>query len=628
MPDTPPPAFDPAHYRAVNGDLGHLDDAGLRLHYEQYGRAEGRVAAPMALREALLTRIGDGRSVLEIGPFCSPLLRGRHVEYLDVLDAGQLRRRAAEIGADPAGCPELIHHVGDLDRVQRRFDAVVSSHAIEHQPDLVRHLNEVARILEPGGAFFLMIPDKRYCFDHFIAESTIADILQAHHERRRRHDLASVIEHAALATHNDPARHWAGDHGAEVADRTARVEHGLALHAAADGGYVDVHAWYFTPDSFRLGIDTLAGLGLIALAAAEVYDTPFQRNEFCAVLRRVGDRPARVMAAAGRVEAEEDAAGDKLSEAPPALPDPALAGRIIAAWERAGGDGGATGLGRALDRGDAGEVAAKLAALGGIRAGDGLLGGQRERVAAQDAGRAARMAQETRTMLAALAQAVGMAAGVDPSGYADDAMLFAAIEAAAGMTLSPPERIGGYLGLDVGAGTDGGRMILHPRMIAAIHDALRLREALETIEAELGLADDAGVVELGGAAGLTAFYARRLGIGRYTVAGDALVGAVQGYLLAGAFEDVALLGETGDVGLRILPETALASSPGDFALALNTGDFSTRDPVELPALLASTAARHLLSLDRPLALPGWRRVRQHRHWLHADRVEEVWARGS
>jgi SAM-dependent methyltransferase len=289
-----PPSFDAAHYLAANPDLAIAGDAAAD-HYAATGRAEGRVASPMALRENLIGLIDDGRSVLEIGPFCSPLLRSPNIAYLDVLDAAQLRARAVEIGIDPAGCPAYIDYVGGLDQVRRRFDAVISSHAIEHQPDLIHHLQQIERILAAGGLFCLIIPDKRYCFDHYIAESTIADVIEAHREQRQRHSLASVIEHVALTTHNDSHRHWAGDHGPAVPpDRAARVEKAIRDHDFNPGRYIDVHAWYFTPDSFRTIIETLAGLGLIGLELAGVYDTARDRNEFCAVLRLDAAARARV----------------------------------------------------------------------------------------------------------------------------------------------------------------------------------------------------------------------------------------------------------------------------------------------------------------------------------------------
>lgn len=280
-----PPAFDADHYLAANPDLA-IAATDAADHYAAIGRAEGRVASPLALRENLIGLIDDGRSVLEIGPFCNPLLRGRNIAYLDMLDAAQLRARAIEIGIDPAGCPHHIDYVGGIDQIRRRFDAVISSHAIEHQPDLIHHLQQIERIVTADGLFCLIVPDKRFCFDHYIAESTIADVVEAHREQRRRHSLASVIEHVALTTHNDSRRHWAGDHGPAVPpDRAQRVEKAIRDHDFNPVRYVDVHAWYFTPDSFRTLIETLSALGMIGLELAGVYDTARDRNEFCAVLR-------------------------------------------------------------------------------------------------------------------------------------------------------------------------------------------------------------------------------------------------------------------------------------------------------------------------------------------------------
>jgi SAM-dependent methyltransferase len=297
-----PPAFDAAFYLGANADLD-LSPADAAEHYRMIGRAEGRVASPLALRENLIALIADGRSVLEIGPFCNPLLRGPNISYLDVLDADQLRARAVEIGADPAGCPTHIDYVGGLEQVRRHFDAVISSHAIEHQPDLIEHLRQVERILAPDGLFCLIIPDKRYCFDHFIAESTIAQVIQAHREQRRTHSLASVIEHVALTTHNDSHRHWAGDHGPRVhADLPVRVDKAIRDHDFGMGRYIDVHAWYFTPDGFRTIVDTLNALEMTGLELAGVYDPARGRNEFCAVLR--------LSAAARRQRQERRDAGD------------------------------------------------------------------------------------------------------------------------------------------------------------------------------------------------------------------------------------------------------------------------------------------------------------------------------
>lgn len=164
----------------------------------------------------------------------------------------------------------------------------MSSHSIEHQPDLIKHLIDVCDLLEPGGRYFLIVPDKRYCFDHYLPDTTVADIIEAHTERRRTHRIGNVIEHRALTTHNDTARHWQFDHAdRDYADNIAsRTRQALREFKEADGAYIDVHAWKFTPIVFRQVITQLTELGLINLFTERVYHTPHGRNEFTAVLRK------------------------------------------------------------------------------------------------------------------------------------------------------------------------------------------------------------------------------------------------------------------------------------------------------------------------------------------------------
>ncbi len=246
--------------------------------------------SPLAHRAAFLADMARETDTLEIGPFDAPIVTGPEVRYFDVLDQQGLQTRAAKLNRKPAGVPHIdyVSATGDLGIVDRKFKAVVSAHAIEHQPDLVKHLSDVAGLLEDGGRYYLLIPDKRYCFDHFIAESTVADVYQAHVEGRDRHLLKSVIEHRALTTHNDALRHWAGDHsnGSYLASIPARTKAAIAEYEAANGGYVDVHAWQFTPPSFLRLIEQLSALDAINLVPEAVYETPYNRLEFMAVLRK------------------------------------------------------------------------------------------------------------------------------------------------------------------------------------------------------------------------------------------------------------------------------------------------------------------------------------------------------
>ena len=290
MSDSLPGEFDAALYRSLYSDLCHFEENDLRQHYEIHGRGEGRTATIAVPRDRFLQLVPRGVSILEIGPFNQPVVFGNNVKYFDLFDCNQLIERAREIGLEFDKVPHVdyVQPFGDLSIVGERFDAVISSHLLEHQPDLIRHLQQVERLFDGAGLYFLVVPDKRYCFDHFIPESSIADVLDAHSVGRTVHNMASAIEHWALTTHNDPQRHWEGDHGKRPND-ISRVEQAVHQFKSLAGGYIDVHAWQFTPSSFRSILEGLNRLRQTSLYPIRVYDTPYGWNEFYAVLQKQVD---------------------------------------------------------------------------------------------------------------------------------------------------------------------------------------------------------------------------------------------------------------------------------------------------------------------------------------------------
>jgi SAM-dependent methyltransferase len=284
-----PPEIDVDYYRATYQDLAPFDDDIIIGHFLQFGEAEGRAASPATLREGFIDGIiaEEKGAVLEIGPFCSPLISGPNVSYLDMFNAEELRAKAIGHGFDASGCPEKIDFVGDIALIDKTFAAVVSSHSLEHQPDLVHHLENVARILDKGGRYYAIIPDHRYCFDALLPESMLGNVLQAHRERRTRHTLQSLIEHRTATVHNDAARHWLGDHGTiSAVPMDQQIKAAIEEYERAGTGYLDVHAWYLNPHNFRTIVDTLFQIGLISLKIERVYSTPLNRFEFCAVLEK------------------------------------------------------------------------------------------------------------------------------------------------------------------------------------------------------------------------------------------------------------------------------------------------------------------------------------------------------
>jgi hypothetical protein len=187
---------------------------------------------------------------------------GPEIDYFDLLPTQLLRKKAEHEGLNPNSVPEITfsHPEGDLRVINKKYNGVVSAHCIEHQPDLISHLIRVANILEPEGYYFLVIPDSRYCFDHYISKSKLTDVVKAHRERRTRLDLYSVIEHRALTCDNELRRHWRDDSGVPFVDLEIRWEKAEVEFYNSNGQYIDAHCWQFTPNSFRMIIEGLYSL--------------------------------------------------------------------------------------------------------------------------------------------------------------------------------------------------------------------------------------------------------------------------------------------------------------------------------------------------------------------------------
>ncbi|MEX6509127.1 methyltransferase domain-containing protein [Jiella sp. M17.18] len=283
------PEFDHQFYRLVHEDMRDWSAGELEDHFKHHGIREGRIGSACAHRLGFIASFPEQGSFLEIGPFTKPALSGRNVKYFDVLDKQKLLERAEAVGYPTTSCPDIdfVSATGDMGIIDEQFDYVFSSHCIEHQPDLITHLKEVGRILKDNGKYFLIVPDKRYCFDFPLPASSLDKVIRAFDEKRKVHTLQSIIEHYAMTTHSDALRHWQGDHeDANLASRFDRVGAAIEALNLSQSGYVDVHSWQFTPESFRRLISELEACEYIGLSVSRVYETVWGQYEFCAVLAK------------------------------------------------------------------------------------------------------------------------------------------------------------------------------------------------------------------------------------------------------------------------------------------------------------------------------------------------------
>ena len=290
-----PPDFDIQYYRQSYPELNGLPDDVVIGHAQLYAEEQGRSTCILDRAEylrAFLKNLIDENpiKVLEIGPYDNPTCIGENVKYFDVHDAETLEKLAREEDRPFKNTPKKIHYVepnGNLEIVDENFDMVFSSHCIEHQPDLINHLQNVEDILNDGGFYVLVVPDKRYCFDHFRNETTLFEVVDAHVNFRSLHTFKSIAEAQCMKTHNNAMAHWFGVHGS---DKINTENFPAALNdytQSVNGGrYVDVHAWCFTPKVFGGIIENLNRLGLINLKLHRLCHTVWCRFEFTAVLKK------------------------------------------------------------------------------------------------------------------------------------------------------------------------------------------------------------------------------------------------------------------------------------------------------------------------------------------------------
>jgi SAM-dependent methyltransferase len=220
---------------------------------------------------------------LEIGPSYNPLApkkAGFNVETVDHLDRAGLIEKYGPHGVDVTGIEEVDYvwkgqPLSELIGATARYDWIIASHVIEHVPDVVGFLNECEKLLKPDGTLSLAIPDKRYCFDYFRSPSSTGDVIQASLEKRQRHPPGWVFDHFSSVSKLGDAITWSqGSKGSlQLVHPFTEAKQLYDWSLSPDAPYIDIHAWRFTPSSFRLIMHDLGQLGLTGLSESRFYDT-------------------------------------------------------------------------------------------------------------------------------------------------------------------------------------------------------------------------------------------------------------------------------------------------------------------------------------------------------------------
>lgn len=228
---------------------------------------------------------------LEIGashtPTC-PKAAGFNVEILDHLDQAGLREKYRDHPIDPA-IIEVVDHVWSgqsfksLTGKPHGYAWVLASHVVEHTPDLIAFLNDCDDILTDDGVLVLAVPDKRFCFDHYRTKTSLAVVIDAHFNARKVHSPGTAAE--VYLNLCSTKGNWQTD--GQPIEIWGNKDLALSMMSASKRGeYVDMHAWAFTPASFRVILNDLFDLGLTKLREITFFDN--SGHEFFCVFGRHG----------------------------------------------------------------------------------------------------------------------------------------------------------------------------------------------------------------------------------------------------------------------------------------------------------------------------------------------------
>ena len=169
---------------------------------------------------------GDG---LEIGALHAPvpLPPGARARYVDRLPVEQLRAHYPELAARPLVSVDVIDDGERLASIpDASQDFVVACHFLEHAQDPIGVIATQLRVLKPGSALFLAVPDRRRTFDRRRPPTSWEHAVRDH----RDGPAASYEEHL---------REWAE----LVCGFTGAAAEACAAQVRDTGYSIHFHAW-------------------------------------------------------------------------------------------------------------------------------------------------------------------------------------------------------------------------------------------------------------------------------------------------------------------------------------------------------------------------------------------------
>lgn len=231
----------------------------------------------MDFRQHIRTQITPAMHGVEIGASYSPIApkaQGYRTKVVDHAPREELIVKYRDVPGSSERIEEVdaIDDGGELSSLSedgKGFDYIIASHVLEHMPNPIHFLQRAERALSDSGRLYLLLPDKRYCFDYLRPLTSCGAWVEAYLENHKTHSRTSLFDHHAYNASKQGSHVWADAAGNDAIHMNGTAEAGFGVCTLPAEKYVDCHAWVFTPSSFQLILADLRRIGLIRLGVVE-----------------------------------------------------------------------------------------------------------------------------------------------------------------------------------------------------------------------------------------------------------------------------------------------------------------------------------------------------------------------
>jgi SAM-dependent methyltransferase len=155
-------------------------------------------------RRVLSYRYLSGRG-LEIGALTAPMRVSRRaqVRYVDRLDSAGLLEQYPDTPPDQLVPIDIVDNGETLaTQPENSADFIIANHFIEHTENPIATLQNLCRVLKPGGSLFMAVPDRHHTFDRHRPPTPVEHLMRDWEEgpawSRRAHqeEWARLVENA------------------------------------------------------------------------------------------------------------------------------------------------------------------------------------------------------------------------------------------------------------------------------------------------------------------------------------------------------------------------------------------------------------------------------------------------